>query len=155
MVLSGSFSDHESTQTGELEPSNPDILCRELQMKNCAGVFFVVIMFKQLSDEEDDSNHTGLICSNNAYPKVDQVIPCLPWPLRSTADFGSNSRDHSLPISNSHPRCKAKQNSGPNLPKLTTANLVAVSLTTLEFTRKEQFPLSHFVLAFKCRNRKF
>jgi hypothetical protein len=124
-------------------------------MKMCARVFFVIIMFKQLCDEEDDSNHTGLICSNNAYPRVDRVIPCLPWPLRSKADFGSNSRDHSLRMYNSQPRCKPKQNSGPNLPKLTTANLVAVSLTTVEFTTKEQFPLSHFVLTCKCTNRKF
>jgi hypothetical protein len=47
-----SHTDYESTQTGELEPSNPEILCRELQMENCAGVFFVLIMFKQLSDGE-------------------------------------------------------------------------------------------------------
>ncbi len=50
---------------------------------------------------------------------------------------------------------QGKTNSGPNLPKLRTANLVAVSLTTLEFTTKEQFPLSHFVLAFKYTSRKF
>jgi hypothetical protein len=124
-------------------------------MKICVGVFFVVIMFKQLSDEEDDSNHTGLICSNNAYPRVNRVIPCLPWPLRSTVDFGSNNKDHYLRISNSQPKCKPKQNLGPNLPKLITANLVDVSLTTLQFTTKEQFPLSHFVPTCKCINMKF
>jgi hypothetical protein len=31
-----------------------------------------------LCDEEDDSNHTGLICSNNAYPRVDRVIHAYP-----------------------------------------------------------------------------
>jgi len=39
-------------------------------MKNCAGVFFALIMFKQLSGEEDDSNHTRLICSNMPIPKL-------------------------------------------------------------------------------------
>ncbi len=114
-------------------------------MKNCAGVFFVLIMSKQLSDEEDESNHTRLICSNNAYPKVNRVIPCLPWPLRSTAG---------IILSQSLTLTSGAQGK-TNLPKLTTANLVAVSLTTLEFTMKKQFPLSHFVLAVKCTNRKF